>query len=377
MSVTHLWSKQAAMKTQLILFSLLLTSGSSFASQLGQKDLVGFPNTLGQRHFFTFVSKSTLKTKQISANLESAETNCRDNIKQVICLVEPVNEGEDFENRKCLEGGDSYAPHFEKIYDNYPPLLQKMFCSLKHLYIEKIFFGTAYAGTTKDQDGNPNGAVMGIRQSVLDEQLSLQTWTSWKEQLSFGGIKDAYTITPHLPQITASTPVQVNDLLYFILAHEFGHMFDFANSVNQFDDCSTPDSDDEEPLCDAEENSWSALSWATNLTPKVEFNFSLRSKLCFYFCNAENKLSVVDVHLVYESLSKKNFISTYAATNPYDDFADSLAYYVIDQKLNSSYVLDTKQNQTYDSMTKLKDPIFRSKYEYIENFLNKPDIKYP
>ena len=365
------------MKTRLILFSLLLTSVSSFANQLSQKDLIGFPNTLGQRHFFTVVSKSTAKPKQKLMTLEIAETNCRENIRQVICLVEPVKEGEEFENRKCIEGGDSYAPHFEKIYDNYPPLLQKMFCSLKHLYIEKIFFGTAYASTTTDQDGKPNGAVMGIRQSVLDEQLSLQTWTSWKEQLSFGGVKDTYTITPNLPQVTTSSNVQVNDLLYFILAHEFGHMFDFANSVNQFDDCSTPDSDDEEPLCDAEENSWSALSWATNLTPKVEFNFSLRSKLCFYFCNAENKLSVVDVHLVYESLSKTNFISTYAATNPYDDFADSLAYYVIDQKLNSSYVLDTKQNQTYDSMTKLKDPIFRSKYEYIENFLNKPDIKYP
>ncbi len=369
------------MKTLFVLLISLLTVASSFANQLSQKDLVGFPNTLGQRHFFTFVTESTVnshpKSKQKLMMLESAETNCRDNIKQVICLVDPAKEGEDFSSRKCLEGGDSYAHHFEKIYDNYPPLLQKMFCSLKHLFIEKIFFGTAYAGTTKDQNGQANGAVMGIRQSVLDEQLSLQTWTSWKEQLSFGGVTDSYTITPDLPQVATSSYIEVNDLLYFILAHEFGHMFDFANSVNKFKNCTTPVSDDEEPLCDVDGSSWSGLSWTTNLTPKAEFDFSLRSKLCFYGCTAENKLSVTDVPLVYESLSKTNFISTYAATNPYDDFAESLAYYVIDQKLNSSYVLDTKQNQTYDSMIKLKDPIFKSKYEYIENFLNKPDINYP
>lgn len=61
-----------------------------------------------------------------------------------------------------------------------------MFCSLNYIFIEKEFFGTAYASPLKDSNGNIIGAMMGIRQSVLDENLNLETWASWKEQLSFG-----------------------------------------------------------------------------------------------------------------------------------------------------------------------------------------------
>ncbi|MBK9321986.1 MAG: hypothetical protein IPM97_03335 [Bdellovibrionaceae bacterium] len=82
---------------------------------------------------------------------------------------------------------------------------KKMFCSLKHIFVEKHFFGTAYAGTLKDQNGAMNGAMMGIRQSVLDQNLNLTTWASWKEQLSFGGVADSYTSSPDLPHIETSS----------------------------------------------------------------------------------------------------------------------------------------------------------------------------
>ena len=76
-----------------------------------------------------------------------------------------------------------------------------MFCSLKHIYIEKKFYGTAYAFGTYDQDKKMDGAELGIRQSVLDQNLKLTNWASWKEQLSFGGVTDSYTVTPYLPRI--------------------------------------------------------------------------------------------------------------------------------------------------------------------------------
>lgn len=72
-----------------------------------------------------------------------------------------------------------------------------------------------------------------------------------------------------------------------------------------------------------------------------------------------------------------NFISTYASIGPLDDFADSLAYYLMNQNLSTSYLIHTQQGMIFDSMWKLKSPLFAKKFQYIENFLNRPEIRYP
>lgn len=44
-------------------------------------------------------------------------------------------------------------------------------------------------------------------------------------------VKNAYHTKPNLPLIQTQGSNQ--DLLYFIFSHEFGHVFDFANNLNQ------------------------------------------------------------------------------------------------------------------------------------------------
>ncbi len=83
---------------------------------------------------------------------------------------------------------------------------------------------------------------------------------------------------------------------------------------------------------------------------------------------------------VYADLSQTNFISTYASTQPWDDFADSLAYFLISQNLNANYLIDTKQNSSphvFDIMAKLHSDLFAEKYQYIQNFMNRKDLYYP
>lgn len=121
-----------------------------------------------------------------------SQESCREHIRKVMCLADPAPNGGVGQDRPCLPGGDAYAVFFETLYDHYPLSLQKMFCSLKVIYVEKEFSGTAYAGTIKDPSGKIVGAQMGIRKSVLDSQLNLSAWASWKEQLSFGGKTDSY-----------------------------------------------------------------------------------------------------------------------------------------------------------------------------------------
>jgi len=198
---------------------------------------VGYAETLSQKqmlkrlsNFTVSVQKNDVRFRAASSSLGGA-TDCRAHIESVMCLVDPPeNKSEEpGSDRPCLPGGQAYAKYFEALYDNYPSALQKMFCSLRHIYIEKDFFGTAYAGLVKDEAGRPIGAKMGIRKSVLDENLNLGLWASWKEQLSFGGVTDSYTLTPNLPSIQTASDGNLNDFLYFVVAHEFGHIFDFIN----------------------------------------------------------------------------------------------------------------------------------------------------
>ena len=175
---------------------------------LNQNQLDKFPKNLGTQDFFILKQNTTVKAKhktQISA------IDCRANISKTICIVEPATTGQQPMDRQCLDGGNSYSVFFEKIYDNYPPSLQKMFCSVKRIFIEKSFSGTAYAGAIYNSQGQPTGAIMGIRQSVLDQNLDLQTWASWKEQLSFGGTTNSFDPVDNLPRIETSSTSKVSD----------------------------------------------------------------------------------------------------------------------------------------------------------------------
>lgn len=341
-------------------FSLDLKSDRDFSNQL-----------LHGEHFFILKDKisSRLEANPHTKNSE----DCRSRISQVICLAEPTLEGQDPQSRTCLEGSKAYAHYFEELYDRYPITIQKLFCSVKSIFVEKSFFGTAYAAMLVDADGKMNGYIMGIRQSILDEQIDLKTWASWKEQLSFGGVSNAYQTKPNLPLIETQGSNQ--DLLYFIFSHEFGHVFDFANDLNQTVSCEKADHTTE-PDCLMAENSWGAISWISPLKAKPEFDFSKREQLCFYSCN-NTFVSQEDISKLYSDFVKTNFISLYSATQPWDDFAESFAYYLMWKNLKTPYFVNTQQGMQLDVIDQLNSPRFAEKYNYIDNLLKNKNLKYP
>lgn len=302
--------------------------------------------------------------------------SCRDQIAKAICLTK--NNPLDTPANCQADGAARYAKPFEALYDHAPPALQSMFCSLKKLYVIGEFFGTAFGGTLLDAQGHIIGAQMGIRQSVLDQNLDLKTWATWKEQLSFGGITGSYTATPGLPYVATVTSVPgVNDFLYFVVAHEMGHMFDFANRLNKLEPTKNPPAADDPPANPAfVEGSWGSISWTNLSTPRAQNKFPYRRGLCFYECGGEFMTKTAAPE-VYRGLAKSEFISSYAASNPHDDFADTLAYYLMDKNLGTTYQLSSGQGESYDVMMKLHSPVFQAKYQYIIDFLSRPSIVYP
>jgi hypothetical protein len=325
-------------------------------------------------HFYIIIkdSKNKLSAPSSLSPINPQEQDCRENIEKVICLVDPVSPGKGSEERTCLKGSLQYAHFFEELYDNYPPALQKVFCSLKKISIEKQLFGTAYAGTLLDKKGDLKGAIMGIRQSVIDQKLHLTQWSSWKEQLSFGGKKVDYQVRDDLPQVHTANLKNVNDFLYFVVAHEFGHIFDFSNKLNEFIHCG------ETPLDKCQRpkpESWTDLSWISNKKVKAQDDFHKREELCFYACK-ETSIPKTDISQLYKELRQRPFISTYAATNPWDDFAEGLAYVTMEKFLGATYEISF-EGKTFDIIAKLKSKIFSKKYAYITQFLSRKDIRYP
>ncbi|MGZ3694406.1 MAG: hypothetical protein ACXWQO_09495 [Bdellovibrionota bacterium] len=327
---------------------LLLLATASLPAQAGTKWVT--PD------FAIFTSSLRPATSQFRANGQ----DCRVAIASAVCLVDPP-EGDDFgKERPCQEGSATYAKYFEELYDLFPAHLQKMFCHLPKIFIEKEFIGSAYGGLlTEDgkQDGRILGGILGIRRSLLDNPYSLDEWASWKEQIHFGTDAKRVNSVPGLPLVQTDLPPAHWSMLYFLVAHEFGHIFDFTNKLN-------------------EGGSWQALSWKSAEVPLDQFEFSLRKDLCFYFCEGKF-ISAARQDELYLSLGKTNFISAYATRYSAEDFADTLGFYSLMTEKNAAYRISTASGLVYEPIERLRaDPLLASKRLYLEKFLSSV-FKYP
>lgn len=271
-----------------------------------------------------------------------APADCRAHIAAAVCVVPPKD---DRSGRSCLPG-DAYAATFLALYDAYPPRLKETFCRVNHIQIEPDFAGSAYGGLDRDDRGNVLGAVLGIRKSILDERLPLARWASWKEQLPFGGPRNAYDPRPDLPNVEASI-AGVNDLLYFVFAHEFGHILDFSENLNQ--------------------SGWRALSWKSENVTRFDAAFPLRSKLEFY--GERPRLPGGAADAVYEQLGRTNFVGLYAATNPYDDLAETVAHYALLTR-GGTYAVRLPSGRALEAARRFLSPALAAKRAYVERLLN-------
>ena len=294
-------------------------------------------------------------------------TDCRANIKTAICLVDPNKPGDDALaslNRPCALDSARYAAAFEELYDAYPPALQHMFCSLRRIFVEKNFGATAYAASFVSPDGTPiEGAAIGVRQSLLDQKFSISHWATWKEQLSFGGNPKDYTLLMPYPKLDVASEGSL-DFMYFVFAHEFGHLFDFKNQVNQFmSDANCNEADG----CPSRPGSWSSISWSSSRKRRLDVEFTHSNGLCFYSCTST--MSQNEATELYLNFQKSNFMSTYASTNPWDDFAETMAYYALKTTLNKQIILTFADAASFNATARLDDSNLRPKLDYLKSFL--------
>ena len=280
------------------------------------------------------------------------DEDCKAKIKDSVCVVEPGGSAE----RECLPESVNYVPLFERIHDRIPVALQKMFCRVSRIFVEKELKSTAYA--------SPWSLAIGIRKSLLDEKLTFAHWASWKEQLTFGGKLDSYHTDENLPTFVSNGTHE--DFVTNVMIHEFGHLFDFANDLNQTSGA------------EMKSGTWGALSWKNLMMPLAQFDFSDRVGVCFYDCE-DHPLPKQKVQKVYEDLyAQTNFLNTYTSRNAREDFADTFAFHFsFDLDPALSYVLETRQGKTFDFKAEMASSRLSKKVSYIEAFVNQSDLLYP
>ena len=123
--------------------------------------------------------------------------------------------------------------------------------------------------------------------------------------------------------------------------------------------------------------SWGDLSWTSFSKPKAAFDFTNRNKICFYDCGS-HPLKKEVIPTLYADLTKSNFLNTYTSRNPYEDFADTFAFYVMFNTVASiTYSLDTQQGAVYDIRKQLASDRMKPKVDYVKAFLAGASIKYP
>jgi hypothetical protein len=296
--------------------------------------------------------------------------DCKSKIREAVCLVNPTVNGEDPQKRTCLNESDKYQSFFEGHYDRSPPMIKKMYCYLDKIFVEKEFVGTAYASPLIDSNGKIVSGAIGIRKEVLDSPLTFTQWLSWKEETSFGGSLN--TTDQKLGLIKYYSNIDTKDLfLDYVLNHEFGHLFDFANSFNASKECNYDEHPEE---CTPLPLSWGEFSWLNEDEPKPESDYAFREQVCFYFCRGKF-IDKNNVQSLFEGLINTNFQSIYSSTYPHEDFAETFALFLAHDysKLNYGVIINGKNFNLTDHFT---SDLLKMKRNYVTNFIL-GNYKYP
>lgn len=272
--------------------------------------------------------------------------DCRANIRAVTCRVAGGDDARQRDPRiarPCLGGEEIYVLELTKVYDELPPKLRKAFCSLRKIYIEEEFSATGYSAIFPEVIRNPEGKdmvqffgnVLGLsKHKIFTSKYSLSEWTNRKEQTIFGR-KMEDPLLPAIPQFDISyVGVKANPLLIEVVVHEFGHMLEAAQNFITFEPsleekCEDP-ANDARPECLPKIGGlWSSISWLPDGNIRPEDRYFGTTAPCFYDCEEKHKLKPEMAVAFYRALIAANsFVSAYASSDPFEDFAESFSRYI-------------------------------------------------
>lgn len=252
--------------------------------------------------------------------------------------------------RVCHDGGrQRFAERIIGICGQLPPLFQDLMSNVDTIHIERDLDTVAYATATLSR------GIVGIQQEVLENEVSFESLLSWKEQLIFRKGTRRFQFNPTLPRYQIVGSDLPNAGLLYVLIHEFAHVLDYRNGVNA---------------------SWSAAEWEGARYRSTDGTKSMKTYLgSISFYGSTSAIYPVFAEPLYRSLLESTFISTYASTDPHEDFAESVAHYVFLTHYAQNIRLSLNSIELLDSRKRLMSDAFGPKFDFVERFLRRTDLK--
>ena len=223
---------------------------------------------------------------------------------------------------------------------------------------------TGYGELLKDFDENRMGFIV-FDVDFLNKKAN--EWISWRENSPFRG-KGVYAVEVEIE-------LEENDsrksAIQCILLHEVGHLVGVAKGAHP------------NWFVGGDPQGWpfAKLSWLTHKAmfkgeSKYDDFFRTRKELKFYaFQNAA--LSSEAIGETYGELSRTDFVSLYAATNMYDDFAETYTMYVHVNLQNKPWIVRVMREGKI--VREIREPIlerrFIKKKEYMDELFKEKNVE--
>lgn len=257
-------------------------------------------------------------------------------------------------DRESIGGEEHYVSLLKEVYEVSTPLMKKVFDSLTRIYIESDMNIGAYAQLYRYKPG----ATFGIKKADIDLNKNLGEGLSRKEQLCFGR-NDVKNFDKNLPHYLSTDNPVVNNYLFYVVAHEFGHLIDWKNKLS------------------VNGETWQSFSWIDEKNPLKSADFEGRTKFKFYEAN-DSILGKANYSDIYKNLYDSNFVSAYAGLDPDEDFAETFAHVNLFRILETGLqFIDPKSSLKIDISSRVNSKTLKGKVEFVESVIVREDLVFP
>ncbi len=263
---------------------------------------------------------------------------------------------------------DELRQAFESIVKSMPDnICEILEQRLIGIYAVKDLGTSGYAEAIKDKDGQERYAIIVLDNEILSLKKANE-WATWRENSFFVSTEGANKVDAVIE--TEDNETTTNAVRY-ILLHEIGHVLGLVCNIH-------PSWNDTISKGDIVRYPFLEFSWTVNEEDKVvskfDESFPERSMLRAYSFD-NSKIQNADIASTYQNfLNRTDFVSLYAATNLWDDFAESFTIYfhtIIDKR---PWQMTIHQQNAADIVIKpcWEDGRCTEKMEFMDKWFEQP-----
>ena len=240
------------------------------------------------------------------------------------------NELQGWPNRpKAFVPDETLARDLESALTTMPIEIRRILeRKLAGIYLVSDLGGSGYTDSVVDAGGNETRGFIVLDATVLSRKAN--EWATFKESSPYAA-DPGYAVEMEIEDEADDTRVGA---LRYILLHEAGHVIQIGRPEIPSFVRDLPKSFEAHPFTE--------LSWKMSGEHPQSIFESLsekRRKLIHYYASPDQKLPLLSARDDYQALLATNLPSPYAATNLYDDFAESVATYAHARLMKKPWVI--------------------------------------